>query len=247
MENKINIAGFDALYSLFENAPPNAEEVLFKSLEFFYDKLKETYTDKAGELDARSIEFQSFLCLCLQTILNRIEKKIDDVISDKMVELIINCFKSRGDVFEEGFLLLSALCSKFEHYMDKHVGDLGQYIIHALKQDESSETIKNACGLISDLCTMVESQSIIEGFQEYVPLLLHIMTNKKLLRDAKLGAVTAIGDTYLITKDKFLPFLDETLKYFSSAAEQCVNINPADIDLIEYVAKLQGALIESYT
>jgi hypothetical protein len=94
---------------------------------------------------------------------------------------------------------------------------------------------------------MVESQSILEGFREYVPLLQNIMTNRNLQREAKLGAVTAIGDTYLMTKDDFLPFLEDTLKLFSSAAEQCVDVNVNDDDLVEYVVKLQGALIESYT
>jgi importin subunit beta-1 len=88
---------------------------------------------------------------------------------------------------------------------------------------------------------------IINAFEEYVPLLHAIMVNRKIKRDAKLGAVTAIGDTYLVTKERFAPFLDETLKLFSSAAEQCVNVNPNDYDLIEYITKLQGALVESYT
>lgn len=95
---------------------------------------------------------------------------------------------------------------------------------------------------------MVESQNIIKGFEGYVPLLLNnVMANKTLHRDAKLGAVTAIGDTFLITKKLFTPFLDETLKFFASAADQCVNVNLQDYDLLEYISKLQGALIESYT
>lgn len=246
-QNKINIAGFDALYSLFENAPGNVMPLLMESLQIFYDKLVATYDGK-DSIDSRTMEFQSFLCLCLQTLLNRIDTHLDTVIADKIVEVIINCFKSRNDVFEEGFLLLSALCSKFEKHIDSHVPEIGPYIVHALSQGESSETIKNACGLISDLCTMVESHNITEGFENYVPLLLNnVMANRTLQRDAKLSAVTAIGDTFLITKEKFMPFLEETLKYFNSAAEQCVEVNLADYDLVEYIVKLQGALIESYT
>eukprot|EP00345_Euplotes_harpa_P001199 CAMPEP_0168325478 /NCGR_PEP_ID=MMETSP0213-20121227/4715_1 /TAXON_ID=151035 /ORGANISM="Euplotes harpa, Strain FSP1.4" /LENGTH=183 /DNA_ID=CAMNT_0008327977 /DNA_START=1959 /DNA_END=2507 /DNA_ORIENTATION=+ len=94
---------------------------------------------------------------------------------------------------------------------------------------------------------MVESQNIISAFKDYVPLLHGIMINRNLQREAKLGAVTAIGDTYLITKDQFLPFLEDTLKLFSSAAEQCIDVNVNDFDLVEYIVKLQGALIESYT
>lgn len=131
--------------------------------------------------------------------------------------------------------------------MEGFVPSIGPYIFHALKNSDSSDTIKNACGLISDLCTMVESQSIISAFEEYVPLLHGIMSKRNLHRDAKLSAVTAIGDTYLMTKERFFPFLDTTLKLFSSAASQCIDVNMNDDDLVEYVIKLQGSLIESYT
>lgn len=245
-ENKITIAGFDALYSLFEYAPPDTEQLLLKSLEHFYEKLKETNKVEGG-IDERTADMQSFLCVCIQTILNRIDQQLGEEVAQSLVSAIIECFKTREDVFEEGFLLLSALCSKFGAGMDKYVPEIGPYIFHGLKESDSSDTIKNACGLISDLCTMVESQNIIAGFEEYVPLLHNIMTNRSLQRDAKLGAVTAIGDTYLMTKEKFLPFLDDTLKLFSSAAEQCVDVNVNDDDLVEYVVRLQGALIESYT
>lgn len=183
----------------------------------------------------------------MQTILNRLHQTLAEDVADSLVSAVIDCFNSRQEVFEEGFLLLSALCTKFGPLMDKYVEKIGPFIFHGLEGSDSSDTIRHSCGLISDLCTMVESQNIISGFQDYVPLLHNIMTNRKLQRDAKLAAVTAIGDTYLMTKERFAPFLDNTLKLFSSAAEQCVDINFNDDDLVEYVVKLQGALIESYT
>lgn len=118
-------------------------DLLLECLEIYYNKLVETYDGKAS-IDARAMEFQSFLCLCLQTLLNRIDRTLDESIAKKIVEVIISCFKSRSDVFEEGFLLLSALCSKFEKYIDNHVEEIGPYLIHALGQSDSSETVKNA-------------------------------------------------------------------------------------------------------
>ena len=244
-ENKITIAGFDALYSLFEHSPPDTEPLLLQSLEHFYKLLKELSSHESP--DDNKKDMQSFICVCIQTILNSITQDLQNDVAKMLVEVIVDWFKSRADVFEEGFLLLSAICSKFGAIVDDYVESIGPFIIHALKESDSSDTIKNACGLISDLCTMVESKKIIDGFQEYVPALHHIMINPKLQRDAKLGAVTAIGDTYIMTRERFLPFLDRTLELFSSAVEQCVNINESDDDLIDYVSKLQGALIESYT
>lgn len=150
-ENKITIAGFDALYSLFENAPRDTEELLLSSLEHFYNKLKETYENSAGGISERDRDLQSFLCVCIQTILNRLDRPLSEEVCDSFVASIIDCFKVREDVFEEGFLLLSALCSKFGKLMDKYVEQIGPFIFHGLKESDSSDTIKNACGLISDL------------------------------------------------------------------------------------------------
>lgn len=59
-ENKITIASFDALYSLFEHAPPDAEPLLLQSLEHFYTLLKET-NNVPDELDDRTKDMQSFI------------------------------------------------------------------------------------------------------------------------------------------------------------------------------------------
>ena len=142
-ENKITIAGFDALYSLFEYAPPDVENLLLSSLENFYNLLTEVSVKK-DQLDDRSKDLQSFICVCLQTILNRMTETLPPKVADSFIQVIIDCFDARGDVFEEGFLLLSALCSKFGKYMDTFVERLGPYIIHALKNSDSSDTIKNA-------------------------------------------------------------------------------------------------------
>jgi len=82
--------------------------------------------------------------VCIQTILNRIENHLGDEVADSLVSVIIDCFKARNDVFEEGFLLLSALCSKFGQLMDRYVPEIGPFIFHALKESDSSDTIKNA-------------------------------------------------------------------------------------------------------
>lgn len=60
-ENKITVAGFDALYSLFEHAPPDAEPLLLKSLEHFYDRLKETAASDGNGISDRAKDLQSFL------------------------------------------------------------------------------------------------------------------------------------------------------------------------------------------
>jgi len=49
------------LYSLFEFAPPNVEDLLLKSLEGFYNKLKETNEINQKQFDEHTADLQSFL------------------------------------------------------------------------------------------------------------------------------------------------------------------------------------------
>jgi hypothetical protein len=86
-ENKITIAGFDALYSLFEHAPPDVEQLLLSSLEHFYTLLKNTTTQT---LDDRTRDMQSFICVCIQTILNSITQNLDNGVADMLIDVIIS-------------------------------------------------------------------------------------------------------------------------------------------------------------
>ena len=126
-ENKIAIAWFDALYSLFEYAPPNTEPFLLESLEHFFNKLKET---NAKPLDDKAKDMQSFLWVWIQTIINRVECSLQKEVAESLVNVIIDWFKARDDVFEEGFLLISALWSKFKEHMEDYKGVRYKYIIN---------------------------------------------------------------------------------------------------------------------
>lgn len=132
-----------------------------------------------------------------------------------IIALIIDCFKDKQDVFDEAFMLMSSLCGKYQGEMDQYVSQIGPYIFHSLDDPSVS---KSAASLISDLCTMVESQNILGGFRDYSPKLLTMLRSNDVEREGKLAAITALADTISATQSDFQPFFQETMSLFSSAA-----------------------------
>ena len=102
--------------------------------------------------------------------------------------------------------------------------------------------------LISDICTYVRSNSIHEGFHEYIPLLHDLLTETGCERETKLAAIGAIGDTIAMVGRNFEPFIEKTLKVFTSAATMSVSdIEESDQEMMQYMISLHSALIDAFS
>ncbi len=128
--------------------------------------------------------------------------------------------------------------------MDNHVPVIGPYILHALN---GTKIQKAGAGLISDFCTMVQSEKIIDGFKDYTPALLKMLTDPTIEREGKLAAIVAIADTISMTKDRFEPFYADTFKLFFGAAKKSIeDFDDHDREYMLYCTQLQGTLIEAF-
>ncbi len=129
------------------------------------------------------------------------------------------------------------------------IDEIAPFIIHGLTSTNSA-VIKNSCGVLNDLCTQVEAKGITEGFEEYMPILLDHLKNENIDRRVKVIIITVIGDTFLMTKNKFKIFLEESLAILESAAFLSIKCDKAveeDREELAYLLELQSALIECYT
>lgn len=242
------VSGFSAIYNLLQYAPEDCE---YNSIEFmgYVLELLEKSVNVEGAIDTTAEEFQGFFFCAVQCILTNIRKDLDPNYGWRVIELVINIFQQRGDVFEEAFLALSAVANKFPEAINSQVNKIGPFLIHGLRS-ENAAIIRNVCGLISDLCTLVESPVIIYEFKSYMPILLKHLSNSRTEVSVQIIIISLIGDTFLLTKDKFKPFLDESLSILEEAAKMWVEVpknyqsKPEDIF---NQTQFQSALIEAYT
>ena len=252
------VSGFSALYNLLQYAPSDCEHLLMDFLPQTIDALKQSLKVKSDESHQ---ELQGFLLCTIQCILTNFEDNMPDEVGVDILMLVLDIFNQRSDVFDEGFLVLSALCNKFDKFMKRNFITCAPYIMHGIKSKNSS-LIRNSCGVLSDFCTLVEPEGILEGFVEYIPILLKHLRDPLLDRSAKIYIITVIGDTFLFAKHKFKPFLDETLSILELASESVIaeyeenkkqdqqnypNDRAYDYEDLQYNIELQSALIECYT
>lgn len=246
--HKVRVSGFSALYNLLQYAPSDCENFSLDFMTNVYNML-ESSVAPGMVLDSKQEELQGFFLCALQCILTNVSRKIEEKVGMKIVDLIIDVFRQRKDIFDEAFLALSAIANKFPDALGTKVDELGSFLMLGL-QSKNSAIIRNSCGVLSDLCTLVESPSIHQGFKEYIPLLLGHLKDKDTDKYAKIIIITLIGDTFLLTKEKFEEFLEESLEVLESAAHVAVMIPENYQDMPEYMAylaNLQSGLVESYT
>ena len=246
--SRVRVSGFSALYNLLQYAPQDWDTELIKIMNHVFEMLERS-VEFDDRLDTKQEELQGFFFWALQCILTSVQCHLPDDHGTHVVELIIRAFNQRGDIFDEAFLALSAIANKFPDALNRKVEDLGPFIVFGLKSSNAA-IIRNACGVLSDLCTLTESPGIIQGFSEYMPILLEHLKASDTEKSVKVIIISLIGDTFLLTKDRFSDFFEESLNLLESAAKVAVKI-PEDYEekpeYMRHLSQLQSGLIESYT
>jgi hypothetical protein len=62
---------------------------------------------------------------------------------------LIEIFKDRKDVFDEGLMVIQALASQLEAQFDEFVPSIGPYLLHAIKEEN---TLKQGASTITEIC-----------------------------------------------------------------------------------------------
>ena len=83
-----------------------------------------------------------------------------------------------------------------------------------------------------------------------MPILLSHLKDSSIGASVQIIIVSLIGDTFLLTKDDFGPYLEESLNILEDASKHCSQISEEVFkkpdELLSFV-QYQGALIEAYT
>lgn len=83
-----------------------------------------------------------------------------------------------------------------------------------------------------------------------MPILLGHLKDEQTEKSVKIIIISLIGDTFLFAKDKFEPFLEESLNILETAAGFAVRYPISyyeDFEMQQYIAQLQSSLVECYT
>lgn len=164
-------------------------------------------------------------------------KPFTEEIADSIIELVIRCFKVREEVFEEAFLVISAIAGSYENYIGSKVGEIAPFIMHAL-ESKAPAVVRNSCGIISEIAS-ADPESLVDGIESLVEPLINILKNKELERSVKIPPITALADLFSVGKNNFVLHFDIMMKIFSSASKKSTNYSEIeDDDLYDYLMQL---------
>lgn len=186
---------------------PHLSPVVTKIVEEFGKTLKNS---------RKEMELQQYLCLALLPLLSRMTGKISQDQAGRIVGLIIESFKIRKGVYDEGFLALSGLAIAMGKDFTLYMEPICPYLLYALKAvDDPISRI--AVSFLGDLAQSIEDD-LGKFLEQLMPILMGILKSPEVDRYLKLKILSTIGFIAYSTKNQFFPYLKDVLNMLKSAA-----------------------------
>ena len=134
-----------------------------------------------------------------------------------MVDLIIESFKIRKTVYDEGLQALSGLIFGVGKDFAANMEKFFPYLIFSLRNNEDTTLCRVAVGCVGDLSRALED-GMAPYLNEVVPILMNMLRNPDTDRSLKLVSITALGDLAFATHRMFIGYLHDLLEILKSAA-----------------------------
>lgn len=100
--------------------------------------------------------------------------KVDDIMTSKIIDLLVMIFQALKKVTENGLIALSGLINGVGDRIQ--LDKFGSYVVYALKGDDD-ECTRIACGLVSDLASALK-HNISRYLTDFVPPLIQILKDQ---------------------------------------------------------------------
>jgi len=209
-------SSFIALSSLGLNVPLNCVTSLEEMSKLVIDSFARTL-NKTFPIPARVNEFQEYFCDALYPILMKIGPKMDAKLIETVVDLILESFKYRSIVYDEGLRALNGLIIGTKKAFQPYVNKFGPYLVHSLKSIDDPVLCRVAIGCVSDLARALEER-IANYLVDLTPLLLKILENPEAEYRLKPLVISALGDLAYFSTTQFNVYLKSFLETLKSAA-----------------------------
>lgn len=232
--DSVNLAysSFVAFSNIILNSPPDclaSLDVVFKMLvEMFNSTINGTFS-----IPAHLTDFQGYICTALHPVFMKLGAKMDSKILESVVNLLVDSFRLRNAVYDEGLQAFDGLILGVGKGFQPFTEKLGPYLVHSLKKIDDTILCRVAIGCAGDLARALE-EGIIVYLKDLVPLLLEILRNPEGEYGLKPITISALGDLAFFSGKHFEPHLNDVLEILKSASSLSLE-PPQDVsDFINY-------------
>lgn len=235
-------ASFAAFSIIVQVSSPDINPILGPILEMLVTEFHKTLSPDY-KVPGSLHEFQEYLCSSMQPILIKISTKISESISKSIVDNILESFKRRQTVYEEGILALSGLATAIGKDFDRYMEQFGPYLVFALKKLNDASLCRVATGCVADLARGLEDL-MSQYLSQVMPVFMDILRNPDTDRCIKITIISTLSDIAMSTNRFFMPYLKDVMEMLKSASSLSINQSPT---VIFYFNKHRMTLISLVT
>ncbi len=220
--NNVSFSACCSIMSLVENSATDTKLILqgfFTEILNFFNK---TLTNKnMFKSEEQRKNIQAYLANIIDTCFNSGKLPINIEKGKMILEMLIESFKERNNVYEEGLLACSALGLSLKDQFIHIYPFLYPYVIYALSKPDDVSLCKIGVTVTSDLIRSVGSNINLD---EILPLTMKIINDNNIDKSLKIGALNIISDVFIECKEKILAYFDDIMKVVLFALEAAMLI-----------------------
>ena len=254
-DNNLTEKCFIAMASLIECSHEKDKLLISYFMEKILIRLKEAQDINKfnGNKDKQHF-YQSLLSLCVQSLSKNSVFNLIQLSNEKIGEyfdIIESYFKTRGSVFEEGFLALSGLITLISDNQEgQYVQRLMVYIYFALNNYSDYNNCSNACLSLLDIIRASK-----EKFVPYIKDLIAAFNNIIKAEDVKKNIFSLIIVVYSdlfnyideqiwIYCEEPFNFMNQIIEYTKNNKDSFLRNKKIDQDELDYFIKLNEGLVD---
>ena len=242
-DHNIILITFYLLGTLGERSALDVKDYMtnyFKILTDMFEKTLKVETFPNIEL---AYNYQEYLTSALSGFL--ITGKATSFCAENLLKNIIETFKMRKSLYEEGISLIGAICNFIKSGFDKAMDLISPYIIQGLKSTNSFSICKASILCLSDIVLGLGTHNKYIG--DFLPLIMNILSDNNIDRDLKSYCFNIISDLFISCQQEIFKYFDNIMNIIKGAMEatkESLSID-TETDTINHFIDLREHILET--
>eukprot|EP01041_Mallomonas_annulata_P000250 gene250-463_t len=235
---------YEAANMMVTNSAQDMRPIVLQVLAEAANRLEKTFAMTSDPQDRMNL--QSLLCGLMGVCIQKLPvTNIDETVSDRVMQLLLQVFTVKGAVaHEDAFMSVGHMIDKLGDGFTRYTEFFHAPLLSGLKNVEEYQVCTVAVGVVGDLCRAL-GKKLLPMCDDIVRSLLDLLQSPALNRSVKPHVLAVFADIAMALENEFNRYANIILVMLQQAAE--VNIQTDDEDLIDYINGLREAILDAYT
>ncbi len=246
--DNVAMAAFNAIGSIIENSPPDTKFIIQSFFNDLLEAFKSTLNPQFFESEKMRQDYQGYIASSMEPCFITEHVSVNLEGGKEILSYIIQTFKERGTVYEEGLMAAASLGLVLGKDFDQMTSEYGSFLIYALNAVTDTSLCKTAIHSTSDLIRAI-GPSFNKYIDQFLPIILNILSNTEADKILKPHSFNVISDVFIICKSDVMNYFNNVMDLIGSALQAAtfVTDDMEDYESIEYFASLREQIIECLT